>query len=400
MSVKNTIMNYKKYALIDLHLHIDGSLPINTVINCAKIENITLPSEDPIELKKYLTVSENCTDLNEYLKCFNLPISVMQSKESLSLCAYDLVKELNSQGLLYAELRFAPQLHCEKGLTQDEVTKSILVGIKKAKNEITRVEKTKAKRTAYIERIEEPKKSESIEKSEKSEKIEDVKRIESIEEIKGNKNPGGIKTNLILCCMRGSKIETNLQTLEIAKKYYKKGVVAIDLAGAEALFPTSDYEYLFNKAKKLNIPYTIHAGEAAGAKSIISALDFGALRLGHGIRSSEFQDILKREEKDNIILELCPTSNLQTKAVAFLKDYPIADFIKANVLCTINTDNMTVSGTSLGNEFKKLFKAKLIDKDIAKQLVLNSVQAAFISKTEKDELLKKVKYNLIYKQSF
>lgn len=339
---KEKFMNYKKYALIDLHLHIDGSLPINTIIKCAQIEGITLPTEDTTELKKYLTVSENCTDLNEYLVCFNLPISVMQSKKSLFLCAYDLVKELNSQGLIYAELRFAPQFHCEKGLTQDQVTKAVIEGMRRAESE------TK------------------------------------------------IKTNLILCCMRGNKIEKNIQTLEIARKYYKKGVVAIDLAGAESLFPTSDYENLFNKAKELGLPYTIHAGEADGAKSITSALDFGALRLGHGIRSLESQDILKREEKDNIILELCPTSNLQTKAISSLKEYPIPEFIKANVLCTINTDNMTVSGTTLENEFKILFEAGLIDKNTAKQLVLNSAKAAFINDSEKEILLKKVKAILNY----
>lgn len=336
------IMNYNKYALIDLHLHIDGSLPIKTIIKCAKIEGIHLPTEDSIELKKYLTVSENCTDLNEYLKCFSLPISVMQSKESLSLCAYDLVKELNSQGLIYAELRFAPQFHCKKGLTQDNVTNAIIEGMKKAENE------------------------------------------------------GEIKTNLILCCMRGSKVEDNIETIEIAKKYYQKGVVAIDLAGAEAIFPTSDYKNIFSKAKELGLPYTIHAGEADGAKSITSALDFGALRLGHGIRSLESQDIIKREKKDNIILELCPTSNLQTKAISSLKEYPIPEFIKANVLCTINTDNMTVSGTTLENEFKILFEAGLIDKNTAKQLVLNSAKAAFINDSEKEILLKKVKAILNY----
>ena len=341
-------MNYSKYALIDLHLHIDGSLPINTVIQCAKIENVTLPSEDPLKLKKYLTVSKNCTDLNEYLKCFSLPISVMQSKKSLLLCAYELVKELNSQGLIYAELRFAPQFHTEKGLNQDEVTKAIMEGMKKAESEI----------------------------------------------IEESKNKEGIRTNLILCCMRGSKTEDNIETIKIAKKYYQKGVVAIDLAGAEAIFPTSDYENLFNKAKELGLSYTIHAGEADGTKSITSALDFGSLRLGHGIRSLESPNIIKREKEDNICLELCPTSNLQTKAVSSLKNYPISKFIKAGILCTINTDNMTVSGTTLKNEFKKLFESGLIDKNTAKQVVLNSAKAAFIDDSQKEILLKKIRARL------
>ena len=127
MSVKEKINNLKCFT--DLHIHIDGSVSVKSARELAVIENITLPEEDE-QLKNMLMVSDDCHNLNEYLEKFTLPVSLMQSKESLKKCAYNLCTELRENGLMYAELRFAPQKHCEKGLSQEEVVQAVLEGIK------------------------------------------------------------------------------------------------------------------------------------------------------------------------------------------------------------------------------------------------------------------------------
>lgn len=324
------------YALIDLHLHIDGSIPIKTIIKCAKIENIDLPSYNENELIKYLSVQGKCENLNKYLSYFDFPNRVMQSSTTLTLCTKELVESLASQGLLYAELRIAPQFHTKKGLSQEQVTASIIKGIKE-----------------------------------------------------GMENTN-IKVNLILCIMRGSNQEDNIKTLGTAKKFLKKGVVAIDLAGDEALYPNKRYKFFFEIASKLSIPFTIHSGEAAGAESIIYAIKIGAKRIGHGVRSLESKDLLIKEKEENTTLELCPTSNLQTRAISCIEDFPIKRLMEKGIKCTVNTDNMTVSNTTLKKEFEILFNANQLNDTTAKKVVLNAVDAAFLSAEEKTILRTKI----------
>lgn len=317
--------------MIDLHLHLDGSLSPKTIIDLAKKDNVKLPTYNANELKKYLSVPKNCKSLNDYLKCFDLPLSVLQTKKSITQAVYSLQKELKKQGLIYAEIRFAPQLHTKKGLSQEEVVKAAIKGLKKS----------------------------------------------------------SFKANLILCCMRGdNNHEENLTTVLLAKKYLNKGVCAIDLAGAEAIFKTKTFFKEFELAKKLNIPFTIHAGEADGPESVKSALDFGAKRLGHGIRSIEDEGVLKRIVDEKIALEMCPTSNFQTKAVKSIKDYPFKKFLKAGVAITINTDNTTVSNTNIANEFEFLRKNYHLTKQEEFNLLNNSIKVAFISEKEKEKLCK------------
>ena len=224
------------HCLTDLHLHLDGSVSVASARRLAEIEMISLP-EDDAELKDMLMVSEDCADLNEYLERFLLPVSLMQSKESLKTAAEDLCKTLAEKGLMYAEIRFAPQKHCEKGLTQKEVVKSVLDGI-----------------------------SES-----------------------------GFDAGLILCCMRdgADNRAENLETVRLSYEFQNNGVCACDLAGAEALFPNENYIYVFEEAKRLGVKLTVHSGEALGADSVKTAVENGADRIGHGVRSVEDEDVVK-----------------------------------------------------------------------------------------------------------
>lgn len=326
-----------KYALVDLHLHLDGALSPEAIIKIAQKEGTKLPTYDPKELKQYLAVPKNCESLNEYLKRFDIPNLVLQTEYGLKTATLDLLERLSKQGLIYAEIRMAPQLSTSKGLSQQKVVETLTKTLKEA---------------------------------EKLYKI---------------------KSNLILCLMRGkNNKEANLETIKVGQKFLNNGVCALDLAGAEAIFPNELFEEEFNLIKSLKIPYTIHAGEAAGSDSVISALKMGAQRIGHGVHSVEDDEVVEYLADHKIPLELCPTSNLDTKAVEKLEDFPIKHFIEKGVIVTINTDDPTVSDTSLPEEFALLKKLGLNEED-AKQIAINSINSAFISKENKLELIKRIK---------
>ena len=328
-------MDYKKYAIVDLHLHLDGSLSAKAIIEVAKKENIQLPTFDEEELNKFLRVPENCKSLNEYLERFALPNLVLQSKQGLEICTLDLLERLKNDGLKYVEIRMAPQLSTDKGLTQEEVVETLV---------------------------------KTTEKAEKS----------------------GIFSNLILCMMRGNDTkEKNLETIRIAKKFLGKGVVAMDLAGAEALFPNELFDQEFREIKKLGIPLTIHSGEAAGSDSVKSALNYGASRIGHGIRSIDDENVVQELKNRNVCLEICPKSNLDTKTITKYEDLPIKEFMKKGVKVTINTDDMTVSNTTLKQEFETLVKMGLNSKNL-REIAENSIDFAFC-----DEKLKAYLRSLI-----
>ena len=318
--------------MIDLHLHLDGSLPVETVIKLAKMQNIKLPTNDIEKLKyEYLMVNKDCKDLTEYLERFDLPLSVMQSKESIKICVEDLLNELKKQSLLYVEIRFAPQLHMRNGLTQREVIESAIEGLKGVE---------------------------------------------------------GIKANLILCCMRGDKNEKeNRETVYLTKEFLGKGVCALDLAGAEAIFLTKEFADLFVLANLLELPYTIHAGEADGAESVLNAIEYGAKRIGHGVRSIESDAVIEELIENRIPIEVCPKSNFDTKTFKdMFKDYPVKKLYDKGVFVTINTDNMTVSDTTLKNEYKILMENFKFTKNDIKIMIYYSIMASFLTETEKEDL--------------
>ena len=333
--------------MIDLHLHFDGSLLPRTILELAGEQRLPLPADEPDELKLFLTAPEDCGSLNEYLEKFSLPVSCMQSAATLTEAARGLAHELAVQGLIYAEIRFAPQLHQQKGLTQKQVIAAVLQGLWQAKREVPL-----------------------------------------------------LKTNLILCCMRGTDNEkANEETVRLAAEFLKGDnsnasgtldtchakVRTVDLAGAEALFPTRDFSALFALARKLDVPFTIHAGEAAGAESIEAALSFGARRLGHGVRVIESPKLLDEIIERQIPLELCMTSNRQTKALPESMNYPLLYLLRKGALVTVNTDNMTVSGTTIAHEFAAL-RAMGMTAQEEKQLFANGIKAAFLPETEKEKL--------------
>ncbi len=317
---------------IDLHLHLDGSLSLDTVKRLAKMQNMTLPEDDD-KLKELLTVRKGCRDLAEYLTKFDFPLSLLQTAEAIEEGTYLLCKELLNEGCIYAEIRFAPQLHLLCGLSQEQVVKAAIKGFERS----------------------------------------------------------GLLGGLILCCMRGNDNRAqNFGTVVVAKKYLGKGVLALDLAGNEAGFPTGAFEDIFEASRKERIPFTVHAGEADGAASVKKAIEMGAARIGHGVRSIEDEEVLKLLTDKKIPLELCPTSNLNTAIFSDINEYPVRKLMDKGVIVTVNSDNRSVSDTTAQKEIELIKSTFKLTESEEKQLFLNSVNAAFCGGDIKRKLVKMI----------
>ena len=319
---------------IDLHLHLDGSVPVATVKKLMQEHGM------PQLIDQELSVDNSCSSLEEFLEKFALPNQLMQTKHDLETIVFDLLTELKSQGLVYAEIRFAPQLHTKKGLTQREVIASAIGGIKK-----------------FYQRQKE------------------------------DKDHPELHAGLILCLMRfaHNNIE-NMETVELAKEFLGKGVVGLDLAGAEGPIPNINYQKFFQRAQDLDVPYTIHAGEAAGPDSIRQALEMGAKRIGHGIRCTEDPALTQYLIDHQIILECCATSNMNTKAFDQIDSYPIKKLLHMGMKVTLNSDDMTVSNTNLPHEYQLLEEKTALTPEEETTLYLNAVDAAFTTPDEKIRL--------------
>ncbi len=321
---------YKKIKKAEIHLHLDGSLRTGTIIELADKYNIKLFSKEKDELEKYLIVGNNDTSLLDYLKKFEIPLKIMQTKESMERTAYELAEDLFNEGYIYFEVRFAPHLHTEKGIKLNEIVESVIKGINKAKEKY------------------------------------------------------GIECGVILCIMRHMEVKYAEELLEISK-LYKTG---LDLAGDESNYPVEIFTEVFKKAYQQNIPYTIHAGEADGAESVRKVIDLKANRIGHGVRSVEDRELIDRIVKENILLEICPISNFQTKVFKNINDYPIKYLLDRGVKISINTDNRKVSNTNLYKEICFLQENYGIEEKEIIEMIGNSIKYGFVEESIKNKLLK------------
>lgn len=327
-------MKYKDLPKIELHCHLDGSVRPETVIDIAKKENIKLPSYDINVINKMMIAPNECLSLDEYLKTFDLPLSIMQSKESLKRISFELLEDCAKENVKYIEVRFAPMLHIEKGLSIKDVIDSVLYGIKKA------------------------------------EKFYDI------------------KGNLILSCLKHMSVDSVYEVIDNGKNYLGNGVVAIDLAGSEKEGFSSRFIEPINYAKELGFRITIHAGETGIGRNVLEAVKLlNAERIGHGVAIIDHSEAYKLVKSNKIFLEICPTSNVQTKAVNRIENHPIYDFYKDNILITVNTDNRTVSDTTLSNEFEIIMKNFKLNYEDYKNIYLNSIKASFADEDTKKKLI-------------
>lgn len=317
--------------MIDLHLHLDGAISLESARMLSKLQGIPIP-DGPKELERMMRVSPGCRDLTEFLQKFAFPCMLLQTKTGITTAVYNLCQELKSQGLIYAEIRFAPQKSCDQGLTQEEVVLAALEGL----------------------------------------------------------HMSSFRANLVLSCMRGENNPVNealnRETIRLAGKYLGQGVGGADLAGAEALFPTSGFAPVFAYARELGVPFEIHAGEADGPESVRQAIAFGANRIGHGVRSIEDPSLVAELAELRIPLLICPTSNVQTCAIAQVSDLPIRTFLNAGVRFTICSDDPSIEGTTIKAEWEKIIDIFRLTRQEIRSLYLTAVDAAFCSDVIRQDL--------------
>lgn len=313
----------QKIPRIDLHCHLDGSLT-RTCIEELLGRNVT---------REELQVSPDCKNLAEYLEKFVLPLACLQDEKGLKRAGYDFMESAARDQLSYVEVRFAPLLSTQEGLTSGKIIEAVLEGLEKGKKAF------------------------------------------------------GIEYGVIVCAMRHQSEEDNLKMLKAAREYLREGVCAADLAGNEAAFPMNGFMNLFKEVKKMDMPFTIHAGECQSAENIQDAVKCGASRIGHGIAMQGHPDMMKLCKEKHIGIEMCPISNLQTRAVKSIAEYPMREFLDHDLLVTVNTDNRTVSNTTIEKEIAFIQENyKIRDEEII-HMMRNAVEISFASDDVKHQLL-------------
>ncbi|MEO8108922.1 MAG: adenosine deaminase [Ginsengibacter sp.] len=320
----------KSLPKVELHLHLDCSM------SYAVVKKIN-PSITEDEYLREFIAPAKCTNLADFLTRAVKGIELMQTKEQIHLVVHDLFNQLSDDNVLYAEIRFAPLQHLQKGLSAYEVVA--------AAEEAT---------AAAVKQT-------------------------------------GIEARLILCTLRHFTQQQSMESVKLVQQFKGTYVTGFDIAANEAGFPIDNHIAAFKYAKQNAIFCTAHAGEAKGAESVWETLQyFGPTRIGHGVRSVEDKKLVEHLSKNNIHLEVCPTCNVQINIYDTYYDHPIDNLYKAGVSVGINTDTRTITNTNLEKEYKKLEEIFGWNIQDFYQCNVNALNAAFIPQKLKDELLNKL----------
>jgi len=334
MKIKMTRELIEKLPKTDLHVHLDGSVRLQTIIDLAHEGGIKLPTTDVEELRKLIVCGDHTVSLDDYLRGFDIVNLVLQNKEGLRRAAYELAEDAARENVRYMEVRYSPILHTHGGLKLTDISQAVIDGLKKAERDF------------------------------------------------------GIQTGVIICGIRNMDPTTSLKLAELAIAFKNKGVIAFDLAGGEYNHPAKDHKDAFDLALRNNLNITIHAGEAYGPESIHQALHYcGTHRIGHGTRLVEDGDLLNYVNDHRIPLEICIKSNLHTKAVKNIKSHPIDFYIDYGLRVTINTDNRTISDTTVTDEYMLAIDKLGLDYATVKNVILNGFKSAFLPYKERVRLI-------------
>ena len=327
----------KRLPKVELHCHLDGSLRVPTILDLAKKDKVTLTTSSSEELSKLLVIGKTRGSLEDYIKRFDITLSVMQTPQALSRTAYELIEDVAKENVRYIEIRYSPILHTGKGMTMGESVEAVRNGLKRGQKDF------------------------------------------------------GVKSGIIVCGIRNISAAASLKLADLTVRYKNKGVVGFDLAGSEENFPAKDHQEAFYMILNNNINATIHAGEAYGPSSIHQAIHHcGAHRIGHGTRLKENKDLMNYVNDHRITLEICLTSNWQTRSIRSLKYHPLKYYYDQGIRVTINTDNRLMSGTTLTKEFllaHKLFGFKLHD---FREMIIMAMKSAFIPYAERKQLIRRI----------
>jgi adenosine deaminase len=335
-----------------LHDHLDGGLRPSTIVELAAETGYRgLPTSDPQELKSWMTRGASRRDLVLYLETFAHTVGVMQTSEALMRVARECAIDLADDSVVYAEVRFAPELHLERGLRLDEVVEAVQEGFR-----------------------------------------------QGVEDATIGGNPIVLRT--LVTAMRTAA--RSIEIAELAIRWRDRGVCGFDIAGAEAGYPPTRHLVAFELVRRENFHLTIHAGEAFGLPSIWEALQLcGAERLGHGVRIVD--DVQRTPDGAALLgrlaalvrdrrvpLELCPTSNVHSGAAASIAEHPIGLLTELGFRTTVNTDNRLMSGTSMSLEMARLVEELDFGWDRLERLTTNAIKSAFLPFDERADILGRV----------
>ncbi|TDW26002.1 adenosine deaminase [Breznakia blatticola] len=328
-------MDFNTIMKAELHCHLDGSVSVELLEQLAKEQDPSFALSKE-EVENLVSVDDQCPDLKTYLEKFDFILKHLQSQDALKRATVDVLSQGAKENVCYMELRFAPTFHLEKGLTIKKAIQAVLQGMKQAKQQL------------------------------------------------------GIESSLIVCLMRHESKETHDKVIQAVKEIRRRHNVAMDLAGDEHAYPTIGFSEQIEKMYALKIPFTLHAGETGNEVNVMDSIVLGAKRIGHGLAMSSYDEIKRFARSQKVMVEMCPTSNLQTKAIASLKEYPIKEFMNDEILVSINTDNRTVSHTNLTREFEKLNEAFPVDVNMAMKITIDTIEAGFMDENTRARLLEKV----------
>src|SRR5438128_8048349 len=329
----------RRWPKAELHVHLDGCLRPQTMLDLARSQGIRLPADTPEALARALSV-QGSRSLEEYLAKYEITLSVMQTAQALERIAYEFVVDAAAENVRYVEVRYSPALH-RPALTLTEAVEAPLRGLGRAAAET------------------------------------------------------GTKSGLVVCGIRTLSPSVSLELARVAADYKDAGVVGFDLAGAERGHPAREHRAACEYAARHGLGCTCHAGEGDGPDSIHQALhDCGARRIGHGTRLGEDPALLADVIARKIPLEMCLTSNLHTHTVGSVAEHPFKRYLDQGVVVTLNTDGRVVDGISLTDEYFLAQSAFRLTKQEPPRVVLNACESAFLPEYEKVALGSRVQSEL------
>ncbi|MFL5611936.1 MAG: adenosine deaminase [Gemmatimonadaceae bacterium] len=320
----------------ELHCHLDGSVRPETLLDLAREHRVQMPKQTPEELAAFMRV-DDAQSLEDYLRRFDVTISVLQSEEALERVAYELAEDATEDGVRYIEVRNAPILNVVQGLTLVQAIEAPLRGLRRAENDF------------------------------------------------------GIIARFILCGLRQFPPTDSLEMAKLAVEFKNEGVVAFDLAGGEKGNPAADHAEAFRYAREHNLAVTVHAGEGDGSDSVRQAVHIcGADRIGHGTRLIEDPELTQYVNDRRIALEVCLTSNVQTRVADSYASHPLREYFDRGLNVTLNTDNRLMSATTLTDEY--VFAAEHLGFTVEElaAVALNGFESAFLPWEERVMLIEEV----------
>ncbi len=338
----NKYMSKYPFPKVDLHFHLDGSMVPETTWKLAKERNIQLPADSLEDFKEFLVRTADCGDVGEYLARFDIPSAILQDYDALYETTYTTIQNV-SDTLCYCEIRFAPQKHTLKGLTQKDAIEAVLAGKKQAEKDFPQ-----------------------------------------------------IKVGIIFCCMIEASFDNskeNIETVELFEQYYDhRHVVGLDLAGFEDSVPMSHYADLFVSPKEKGLPMTIHAGDNGIPENCSTVIDYGAKRIGHGHHAFYDPKVLKKVIETETALEICLTSNIQCKTEPSYQQHPAKQMMDLGAIVTLNTDNMVLANITIEDEYDHAINECGFTYNDLVQCNINSIKYSFMPEEDKqayiDELNK------------